>query len=96
MTLISTTVTYQNLLDHVRKAKMHDFESKYVKQFVNVFTTDTNLLNHTTPGNSSILNAISNPNQSLNECMDCIESNYSDQLHKINAIVRSQCNYRGM
>ena len=56
------TVTYQQLLEHARKAKMHIFESKCDKQSLNVLTFDENISNQTTPGNCSILAAISNLN----------------------------------
>ena len=53
------TVTYQQLLEHARKAKMHVLESKYDKQSLNVLISVENLHNQTTPGNSSILAASS-------------------------------------
>lgn len=88
-----TTVTYQNLLEHARKAKMHVFERKCDQQSVNTFNVDQNSYNEATPGNSSVLNAIANLNQTLHNRMDSLETNYNNQQYEINAISRG--NYRG-
>ena len=59
----------------------------------NIITNKT--FDNETPENTSILTAISNLNKTLNERIDSIENNYSNQLHEINAIARGRSNYRG-
>ena len=91
----SSTVTYQKLLEYARKAKMHIFERNPEKQSINAFT-DKIVSTDITPGNNSILTAISNLGDNLNRRMDSIESNYTNQQHEINAIAtRGRSNYRG-
>ena len=60
-------VTYQQLLELARKAKMHIFESKCDKQSLDVLTVltfDENISNQTTPGYSSILSNQTTPGYS--------------------------------
>ena len=90
----STTVTYQNLLEYARKAKMHIFERKPEKQSTNVFTTDKIVTHETIPRNNSILTAISNLDY-LKRSMDSIECNYNNQQHEIYSIASGRSNYCG-
>ena len=92
----STTVSYQNLLEHARKAKMLVLERRNDKQSLNAFSTNINLEKpiEPTPSNDHILKVISDFNERVNKSMYQIESNYSNP-EGINVISRSRNNYRG-
>ena len=88
----ASTVSYQRLLEHARKARMHVDEGNKERQSVNLLTTSCS---NSSVNNESILTAISNLSSSLNQRIDTIEQRSNTQMHEINAITRGRGNYRG-
>ena len=76
----ATTVTCQILLEHARKAKLHAQESGTKRDVLNTFSTNDQATNESSVNTNSILSAISN----LTDRLDNFENNFNSE--RVNAI----------